>query len=168
MSFQINDKEGKAIPISELDKEAALSWGKEVESRSYADPTPLFTNDENLQGEELRKAMWDYEMRRTGNWFDVIGHSIHDQGNAMGGWANVVHTMMSANYPSAFIDTSAGYKDRPVKLKMSFTQEGKECTLHLDRDLEMSLIGSLMYYTPYIDLINHWHSKGYKPIKVKD
>jgi hypothetical protein len=168
MAFEIHDKDNKAIPIKDLDAEAAALWGKEVDPKWYADPTPLFTNDENLQGEDLRKARWDHEIRKTGNWFDVIGHAIHSQGFAMGGWANVVHTMMSSSWPSAFIDTSEGYKDRPVKLKMSIQESGDIYLLHLGDDLKMSLIGSVLYLTPYIDLINHWQSKGYVPVKVQD
>lgn len=57
MGFKILDNQGKAINNSDLDKEACLLWGIEVDERYYGSP---------YEGE-----------RRTTSWFDVIGWKIH-------------------------------------------------------------------------------------------
>ena len=36
--FQILDKNGKAITMAELDKEASEFWGKEIDPKHYANP----------------------------------------------------------------------------------------------------------------------------------
>ena len=55
MGFQIKDKDGKAITISELDSEAAIFWGVEIHPKHYAMPQ---------NGAKV-------------NWFDTIGYHIH-------------------------------------------------------------------------------------------
>jgi hypothetical protein len=71
-AFQINDKEGVAIPLNHLDQEAAAFWGVEVEARHYASPTP-----------------WAI------NWYDIIGFYIANQGNYTSGWRNVAISIFS-------------------------------------------------------------------------
>ena len=45
--FEILNKEGKAITMAELDKEAAEFWGKEIDPKNYANPFPKKVADEN-------------------------------------------------------------------------------------------------------------------------
>lgn len=74
MSFQILNKEGVAVPIKQLDVEAAKFWGKEVDLKWYADPSPKDT---------------DVFKRKT-NWFDTIGYIIHNpEVEYTKGWDNV-------------------------------------------------------------------------------
>ncbi len=74
-SFQILDKEGIAININDLDREAAEFWGKPVYS-PYGS-----------------------------NWFDLIGYNIANQGNYTSGWDNVVVSMQNANLQALLINT---------------------------------------------------------------
>ena len=73
MGFQILDKDGNAIIINDLDKEACDFWKQEYDPKFYASP----------------KEMW-------GNWFDVIGYKIHNpiDPNYTKGWGNVKHNML--------------------------------------------------------------------------
>lgn len=165
MAFQIKNKEGKAIAINELDKEAAEFWGKEVHKKNYANPVK--DTDDMSEIERIRAEM-------SSNWFDIIGWCIHSQGNACSGWPNVVATMIAEHIGMKFIDTSEGYQDRPIVLPQFvpskyLNAEGEERpAVHLPDKLEQGIYGLYMFYEPFIDLINHWQAKGYTPHKVED
>jgi len=166
MSFQILNKEGEALTMKELDAEACAFWKKDSHPKHYADPS-----EPRREGESevnfLRRSM-------TSNWFDIIGWCIHSQGNACGGWPNVVATMIAESIGMHFIDTSDGYKDRPIKLPEWQLHEYKnkegedKKTYHLPDKVEESIFGIYQFYQPYIDLINHWQGKGYQPLKVNE
>lgn len=166
MGFQILNKEGNAIEIYELDKEAAAFWNKEYQTKDYANPAEPKREDESPI-DFLRRSM-------CSNWFDVIGYCIHSQGNACSGWSNVVATMMAESLGMHFIDTTEGYKDRPVPL-VDFVSSEKlnddgttTKVLHLPDSIEVKIYGTLSFYKPFIELINHWHAKGYTPKAIKD
>lgn len=75
MSFQIHDKEGKAITLTKLDVEASEFWNKELNSRSYATPNDRLTSL---------------------SWFDSIGYNIHNPNvKYTSGWNNVKCSMLS-------------------------------------------------------------------------
>lgn len=76
MGFQIRNAEGIAIPINELDKEAAAFWGHPVWDKNYITPS----------------GSWN-----STNWFDSIGWNIHAQGHYTKGWNNVKCSMMSVH-----------------------------------------------------------------------
>lgn len=164
MSFQIHDSNNQPIPMNNLDAEAAAFWGKEVHPTKYAEPSePKKENEDEVS----------YYMRTMANWFDVIGYNIHSQYSWCSGWANVVANMLNSIHMH-FIDTSEGYKDRPVKVaefvKYTNNKDSDEPThvMHLDDTLETKIYATLMFYKPYIALINHWQSKGYKPVQVNN
>ena len=131
-SFQILDKENKAIPINKLDEEAANFWNKVVQSKQYTSPHDHFGT----------------------NWYDVIVWNIANQGHECSGWANVVATMMVSSIGMLFINTDDNYQNVPVKIN----------TIESIQD---NVNGVLHFYKPYIDLINHWQSKGYKAKQIK-
>lgn len=157
MGFQIKDKDGQAIPINKLDEEAAGFWGKNPQEKKYAYPQ----NDAPESAD--MKTRFD-ALKRHANWFDIIGHCIHSQGHACSGWANVVATMIAEHIGMKFIDTSKGYAERPVKV--IFFEEKNEKELCLPVETEVSIYWTLDFYKPYIELINHWQSKGYSPVKI--
>lgn len=160
MGFQIKDKDGNALTMKQLDAEAAAFWKKEVHPKNYADPSePRAENESEVS--YLRRSM-------TSNWFDIIGYCIHSQGHEASGWANVVATMMATQLGMCFIDTSDGYKDRPVKVTKFIKDEIKETVIHLPDEVEKEIFGILYFYRPFIELINHWKEKGYTPHKVED
>lgn len=64
--FQIADQNNEPISLNELDRQAALFWGVELQDKVYACPD---------------KGMI--------NWFDRIGWSIAHQGRFTTGWDNV-------------------------------------------------------------------------------
>ena len=68
MSFEIHTKEGEAIPINMLDKEAAAFWGKEVHPKNYANPVKIDPDMKSI--DRIRAEM-------SSNWFDTIGYQIH-------------------------------------------------------------------------------------------
>jgi hypothetical protein len=74
MGFQIKNKEGEALTIKELDKEAAEFWNKKIHDKYYANPSPEGTS----------------VFKQQTNWFDVIGYNIHSpEVNYTKGWDNV-------------------------------------------------------------------------------
>lgn len=160
MGFQILNSNGEPISMHELDREAAAFWGKEVRIKYYATPT-IYKGDD-----EFKRAMAD----TSGNWFDVIGHAIHYQLHECSGWANIVATMMATSIGMKFIDTSEGYKDRPVDVKYltATTTDNVNYRINFPEELLMPLYGTMLFYKPYIELINHWQSKGYTPKQVRD
>jgi len=88
--------------------------------------------------------------QRLANWFDVIGYNIHS--NETKGWGD-------------------GWKS--VKMSMLLVSFNHSLYNYFDGKLERTkmheeLDGSFEYYKPYFDLIDHWESKGYIPVKVTD
>jgi len=156
MGFQILNSNNEPISIKELDIEAAAFWNKIVDPKWYANPSP--------EGTAV--------MKQWSNWFDTIGYCIHSQGNACSGWSNIVATMMAESLGMLFIDTSEGYKERPIPIiewqRHDFynMENEKKISYHLPDKLEENIFGSLEYYKPYIQLINHWKAKGYTPNKI--
>ncbi|HMT02783.1 MAG TPA: hypothetical protein PKD00_05655 [Burkholderiales bacterium] len=69
--FQILNKDGIAISMNTLDKEAAEFWNVKVDEKSYAKP-----NDNSM------------------DWYNTVGYAITIQGNYTSGWHNVVTTML--------------------------------------------------------------------------
>lgn len=157
MGFQILTKDNKAISLNDLDKEACEFWHQEFDPKHYAQP-----GQDDPTKDELTNLM-----NRGGNWFDVIGYCIHRQQDAESGWTNVVKEMLVENIGEKFIDLSAGNQDRPVQVAKFEPREGYPNQVFLPESVEIAIYGILAYYRPYIDLINHWHSKGYKPKKVE-
>lgn len=72
-SFNIIDENNIPLTITQLDIEAAIFWGKPVDKIRYADPTPNFKNNYDLQGQDLKRAMNKYNLYRSLSWFDTIG-----------------------------------------------------------------------------------------------
>ena len=95
--FQILNKDGKALTMAELDKDAAEFWGKEVHPKHYANPFPDKVADERASFAERMKIENENALNNVSNWFDIIGWSVANQGNYTTGWQNVVHTMLAEN-----------------------------------------------------------------------
>lgn len=86
--FEIHTREGKAVPINDLDKEACNLWGTPLDKKSYASPY-----DEPEVHDKYMSGEYTYgKSRMTGkvalyasreNWFDKIG------------WKIAYHTMTS-------------------------------------------------------------------------
>ena len=152
-SFQILNVEGKAITMKELDKEAAEFWGKEVDSKYYANPFPEVEEDSF-------SAVQTNALNRSQNWFDIIGWNIAHQGNYTSGWQNVVHTMVAERLGECLVSL---HRDKPIKLA-----ELVGDNIHLEEEVELQLYATLSYFKPFVDLINHWMAKGYTPVKVEE
>ena len=159
--FQILNKDGKALTMAELDKEAAEFWGKEAHPKHYANPFPDKVASEDAPLSE--KIRIEHENARNNglNWFDIIGWNIANQGNYTTGWRNVVHTMVVENLGECLVNLN---KDAPIELA-EFVGD-KE--LHLGDSWEIKLFCALNYYKPFVNLINHWAAKGYTPIKIEE
>lgn len=144
-SFQILDKDGKPVGMETLDKQACVIWGKEFSKKGYAFPG------------EGRFAY-------SGNWFDTLGWIIANQGNACGGWTNIIASMIAESIGMHLIDTDENYKERPVAVaEFEKKENGK---LHLPDAVEEKIYGTLSYAKQYIPLIHHWQSLGYTPKKI--
>ena len=159
--FQILDKNGKTITMAELDKEAAEFWGKEIDSKHYANPFPKKVAYEGASYSEKIQIEHENALNNSSNWFDIIGWNIANQGNYTTGWQNVVHTMVTENLGECLISL---HKDEPIKIA-EFVGD-KE--IHLGDNWEIKLCSTLNYYKPFIDLINHWMAKGYTPVKIEE
>ena len=159
--FQILNKDGKALTMAELDKDAAEFWGKEVHPKHYANPFPDKVADERASFAERMKIENENALNNVSNWFDIIGWSVANQGNYTTGWQNVVHTMLAENLGECLVRLN---KDKPIELA-EFVGD-KE--LHLGDNWEIKLYHTLNYYRPFVALINHWASKGYTPIKIEE
>lgn len=81
------------------------------------------------------------------NWYDCIGWAIANQNNYTTGWKNVLNYMINIQVEGMFIDKSND------KVDTVFAPERLRTTLE--------------YLQPYVDLINHWHQKGYIPVKIE-
>jgi len=163
MSFQIKNKDGEALTMKQLDAEAAAFWNKEVHGKYYADPSEPKKEGES-EVDFIRRSM-------TSNWFDIIGWCIHSQGNYTSGWRNVVHTMIADIIGSKLI----GGKDEQfipiVQLRkcIEVKEDGSQVNAwHLEDKIEEEIYYTMKFYQPYIELINHWQSKGYTPHKVDE
>lgn len=159
--FQILDKNGKAITMAELDKEASEFWGKEIDPKHYANPFPNKVADEGASFSERMEIERDNALNNGSNWFDIIGWNIANQGNYTSGWQNVAYTMIAENLGECLISL---HKDEPIKIA-EFVGD-KE--IHLGDNWEIKLFHTLNYYKPFIDLINHWAAKGYTPVKIEE
>lgn len=83
MGFQILDKEGKALEINQLDREACELWKVDYDEKYYAYPEIPFENKDNLEGIELTKAKFKHKLNQPINWFDSIGWEIHQYGKSL-------------------------------------------------------------------------------------
>ena len=158
--FEILNKEGKAITMAELDKEAAEFWGKEVHPKHYANPFPDKIADERASFAERMKIERENAWNNNFNWFDIIGWNIANQGTYTYGWQNVVYTMVTQSLGECLVCLN---KDEPIKL----AEFVGDTEIHLESSWEEKLYSIINYYKPFIDLINHWMAKGYMPVKVE-
>ena len=169
--FQIKNAEGVAISLNDLDIEAATFWGKKVEEKSYADPTPEFTNPDNLEGDELFRAKMKHEFSRWSNWKDQIGWYIAYQKNYTSGWNNVIYTMCAESFGRKILGdeyTLPEFKRYEYpRIEDGIIQDDPIKTIHLPDDIEEKIYGAIQYYKPYIALIKHWESLGYIPESVE-
>ena len=159
--FQILDKDGKALTMAELDKEAAEFWNKKVHPKYYANPFPDKVADEGASFSEKIRIESKNALNNASNWFDVIGWNIANQGKYTFSWQNVAHTMLAENLGECLINLYEG-----EQIKIAEFVGGEE--LHLADSWEIKLFHTLNYYKPFVDLINHWSAKGYIPVKVEE
>lgn len=146
MGFQIKDKDGNAITINHLDEEAATLWGVELKQKIYASPYKDLVKPETFASDEEKKkwSMKSLDNTRnqiTCNWFDNVGFIIH-KGKAT--WKEV-----KDDYLEPYLEALKKYEDRP------------------DYDnFKKAFLGG--HVQSMCDLIDHWESKGYVPVPVKD
>lgn len=160
-AFKILDKNGKALTMGKLDKEAAEFWGKEVHPKHYTNPFPDKVASEDAPLSEKIRIESKNALNNASNWFDVIGWNIANQGKYTFSWRNVAHTMLAENLGECLINL---YEDEQIKIA-EFVGD-KE--LHLADNWEIKLFHTLNYYKPFVDLINHWSAKGYVPVKIEE
>lgn len=154
--FQILNKEGVALTMSQLDSEAANFWGKEVHPKDYANPFPMvLPKDDSIESHieaETRNAY-----NTSSNWFDIIGWHIANQGNYTTGWNNVIDSMVTKSLGHAILNDQF---ELPEFIRV-------EDELHLPEQVEMQIYAVLNYFKPFVDLIKHWESKGYTPASIE-
>lgn len=144
--FQILDKEGNAIPLSQLDKEAAEFWNKKYHKKWYANPSPEGTS----------------VFEEVGNWYDIIGWAIANKRGSVSSWYNVVVYLIAIPLGLRFINKNEDF----IEL-IKFEKSGEK-SLSLPEEVEINIYCCLEYYRPYIELIKHWMLKGYKPKQIKE
>jgi len=133
MGFQILNKEGEALTMNALDKEAAEFWKQEVKPKDYAKPYPI----EHFENE------MDYYYQS--NWFDKIGWLIHNpETNNQCSWTNVKRDMILV-FVHQYLDSTSSEEFAKV---LDWVRSDK--------------------LKPYLDLIDHWASKGYEPKSIAE
>ena len=160
-AFRILNANGEALTMKELDAEAAAFWGKEVNPENYANPFPEVEVSENASDYEKIRVQNTNALNNALNWYDVIGLNIANQGNYTSGWQNVAYTLLVETLGQCLIHL---HKDKPIKLAEFVGDD----TVHLDERYETKLYFTINLYQPFVDLINHWMTKGYIPVKVEE
>jgi hypothetical protein len=140
--FQILDASGEAVTVRELDEQAARLWGKPVHDRQYANPSAPFAPEDGLEGVELARARWRHVQQEYQNWFDCIGFAIANNDVKFYGEWETVKVMIWRVQADALILGEAS-------------------------EVQESALGSYFYLEPYMKLIDHWKSLGYKPKKIE-
>ena len=151
-AFKILDKNGKALTMGELDKEAAEFWGKEVHPKHYANPFPDKKVGEGASYSEAVRIERENALNNA---------HIACQGDYTSGWQNVVHTMVVQSLGDCLVNLR---RDKPIEL----AEFVGDTEIHLGNSWEEELYATLTYYKPFVDLINHWMAKGYIPVKVEE
>lgn len=151
MGFSILDKDGKAVTMGILDKDACELWEKDVNEKRYACPYKRRLAPDNMSLEEAIRFEADESMHEamSTSWYDMIGFSIHQLSGKIT-WLDVIHKMMGDMLTDAVILS----KDELY----SFNKK-EDYTIEIDTMLD--------YIQPYINLINLWISKDYKPLPVE-
>lgn len=141
-AFQILDAEGKAVGINQLDKEACEFWGVELHPKQYASPS-----DQRI------------------NWFDCIGWNISITQRPT--WRKVIMTLIAESFFDQLVKENKETKENTYVdfVVTGQTKEG-ENILHLPDDTEENLYILMQVHKPYVDLMNHWASKGYEPKQI--
>lgn len=160
-SFQILGKDKKAIPLSILDIEAAKLWKKEINSKSYVTPTPVYDNPNNLKGAELRRAIYKHMQFEQMSWYDLIGWKITQVEKHECNWNSIVKSILSSAIGDKFIS------EKDSKIQISYFEE-KDDNLVIPEAIEIQIYHVLEYYRPYVDLINHWIELGYTPLQIEE
>lgn len=155
-AFQIHDKDGNAISIKDLDQEACEFWKVEKQEKWYASPKNMKSD-----GTEEKSVM-----KQRINWYDFIGHNIarFDLKFTELRWDTVVEQMIASYLGRQFFKKQ---EDGSIKLQQFTTKDGGK-TFSMEEDLEITLYCLLDHYKDYVDLMNHWNSKGYKPVQIKE
>lgn len=161
-SFRILNAEGKAMTMGELDKEAAAFWNKEVHPENYANPFPDVIVSEDASFKEKMQAEMTNVRNSSLNWYEIIGWNIANQGDYTSGWQNVVHTMMAKSLGNCLLNINQG---EPIKIAHFIKHDNNQ--LHLEDSYEARIYATLNCFKPFVDLINHWMSKGYTPEKIE-
>lgn len=97
-----------------------------------------------VEYDEKQYAHPNIENYYTTNWFDAIGWAIHHPGDYTKGWDDVKCTLWTI-------------QARPLYKELW----DEEALLEEIRAIRV-------YLAPYYELIDHWETKGYKPITIKD
>lgn len=158
--FQITDANNTPIAIAKLDAEAAAFWNKPVDEKYYAYPFTEEVAPENAtMKERIQIEMHNAQLSQL-NWFEIIGWNIANQGDYTSGWNNVIHTMMAESLGTAILG-------REYKVP-EFEDTDHNEKLHLPVNVEERIYNTLQYFKPFVELIRHWESRGYKPVALND
>jgi hypothetical protein len=135
-TFQILDKDDNVIPMSTLNKEAAEFWKVELLAKDQFVGPIGNTNIPLI------------------NWFHTIGSAIVYCPNYTVKWRSVAAMVYSRMAGEDIL--SNGYNKGKVE---EFDIIDKE-------EFKKTVMYTYAYAKPYIQLILHWKSKGYKPKQV--
>lgn len=157
MGFSILDKDGKAIAMGILDRDACKLWEKDVHEKRYAYPYKRRPTPNNMSLKEAIKFEAEEDMRETmsTSWYDMIGFSIHQLSGEIT-WLDVIHKMMGDMLVDAVIS-----------LKTVVSLEDKLYSFNEEENCMREIRLVQHYIQPYINLINLWIAKGYKPLPIK-
>lgn len=137
--FQILNSNGVSISINELDKEACEFWGVKLHPKHYASP----------ENERI-------------NWYDSIGWNISITEKPT--WRKVIKSLVyDSFFDGLVVEDKESKQNHFAKFLVTGQNEEGENILHLQDDTEIQIYITMQVHQKYIDLINHWTSKGYQP-----
>lgn len=148
VGFQICNKEGEAITINQLDKEAAEFWGKEPHVKWYATPTG--------------------QSNSYSNWYDMLGRAILDEDKYRTHWTNWSEPYKKMAWCEVVCRMSlVNINDVLVDANKPEGAERYEMTIRSEKDAIEVLLGARMFLLPFMELAKHWEDKGYYPVRVE-
>lgn len=165
-SFMIKDAQGNGIALSELNKEAAKFWNKEIIDNRYVHPYPPTIPNGDSDKDRKIALNTDVENNISWNWKQQIGWTIANLDDHTSGWSAVAEQLIRDAIINAVL-----FEDNDGKLdllKLDITEDKEGITAKSSTFGLYFLDKSLKKYKPFIDLINYFNEKGYIPVQIKD
>lgn len=167
-SFMIKDAQGNGIALSELNKEIATFWGKEVEDGRYVHPyAPSVPEDDSIQA-RMRADADDTNNCISLNWKQFLGWNIANLDPHTSGWSAVAEQLMRDVFAYSLMKVEDDGKITLPQLEVTDIRSGEDKGVTVkSNDYRLYFLAEgIKKYKPFIDLINYFKEKGYVPVQI--